>query len=104
MLYGNEIGNNALAELQYFFTGNLKSLELGDLKFKDRLLEHQGLNLLSLDRLRYLTIKGIAITHQATFSKIKAYIEADNVFLRELNLSWTFMTHRHVLEILDLII
>lgn len=73
VIVGNEVGDKAMAELQTFFNSNLKSLELGEIKFIDRILEHSGLNLSYVNCLRCLTLKGINLSGRAAFSQLLYY-------------------------------
>jgi len=92
-----------MAELQNFFNVNLKALELSNIKFTDKLLERHGIELLPLNRVRTLTLSNFPITLPATFSKLKSYIETDNVFLRQLNLSRVYLNGKQLSELLVLI-
>lgn len=72
-----------------------------DIKFGNKVLERYGINFVPLSRLRSLTLSGINIHLNETFKHFKTFIETDNLFLRELNLTWAYLTEKQLIEIVQ---
>jgi len=100
-LFGNQIGLESLTALANFFNFDLKSLEMADIKFGNKVLERYGINFVPLSRLRSLNLSGINMHLKATFQHFKTFIETDNLFLRELSLTWAYLTEKQLIEIVQ---